>query len=100
MGVYFLSYRLNDDPGRAERQYALLKAVQAVKLRYWDRTDSFILFETSHGLEFLAARLTAQIDPSKDLLVLLQVDNPPGVVCGQNTDPDILKMLPRCRAAP
>ena len=98
MGVFCLSFRLHDDSGRSERQFALMRAVQAVKLRFWDRTDSFIVFETSHGLEFLAARLTAQVDPSKDLLLLLEIDNPAGVICGKNSDPDILKMLPRSRA--
>jgi phage tail sheath gpL-like len=97
MAVYWISYRLNADPGRTERQYALIKAIHAYKKRYWDRTESFVIFETMHTIEFLTEVFKDQINLRTDLFLLRDLDAPSAVLCGANTDPDIMTLMPYCR---
>ena len=97
MAVYWISYRIHGDAEQDERQRALLKAIHCHKRRYWDRTGSFVIFESGHTQEFLAEVFRARIDPKRDLFVMGQIGDDPVTLCGANSDPEILAMLPTCR---
>ena len=97
MTVYWISFRINNDPGRAERLYALTKAIHAYKKRYWDRTESFVLFESVHSMDFLVDVFKGHLNPRTDLFLLRELDSPSAVIFGLNTDPDLLALMPYCR---
>lgn len=98
MGVFCLSFHLNDDGAGQQRKFALMRAVQSVQRRYWDRTDNFVIFETAHTLDFLGSRFKTEIDAKLDLLLLFDVGGSgDAVICGNNTDRDVFSMLPQCR---
>ena len=97
MAVYWISYRIDRDGMGDERQYALTKAIHGYKQRYWDRTESFVVFESGHTLEFLANAFRSRIDPKRDLFLMGEIGDQGVQLCGANTDTDILKMLPQCR---
>jgi len=96
MAVFWISFRIEGDGKGDERQYALTKAVHGHKLRYWDRTPNFILFESGHTFDFLLHALRSKIDPARDLFVLGEVGTGNVRLHGANTDADIVKMLPDC----
>ncbi len=97
MPVYWISYRIDRDGKGDERQYALTKAISGYKQRYWDRTVNFVVFESGHTLEFLATAFRSRIDPKRDLFLMGEIDGQGVRLCGANTDPEILKMLPQCQ---
>ena len=97
MAVYWISYRIDRDGMGDERQYALTKAIHGYKQRYWDRTESFVVFESGHTLEFLANAFRSRIDPRRDLFLMGEIGGPGVRLCGANSDTDILKMLPQCQ---
>jgi|SRR5580693_9003800 hypothetical protein len=97
MAVYWISYRINGDVAHDDRQRALLKTIHSYKKRYWDRTGSFVIFESGHTQQFLADAFRARIDPKRDLFIMGQIGDDPVTLCGANSDPDIRAMLPACR---
>jgi hypothetical protein len=99
MAVFWISFRIDTDGKGDERQFALTKAVHGVKLRYWDRTPNFILFESGHTFDFLVHAFNGKIDPARDRFLMGEVGSDRVRLCGVNTDEDILKMLPDCRGA-
>ncbi len=96
MGIFWISFRVEVGGKGDERQFALTKAIHGYKLRYWDRTPNFILFESGHTFDFLVHALRGKIDPARDLFVLGEIGSGKVRLCGANTDPDIVKMLPHC----
>ena len=96
MAVFWISFRIDSGGKGDERQYALTKAIHAHKLRYWDRTPSFILFESGHTFDFLIHAFSGKIDPARDLFLMGEIGTSQVRLCGVNTDTDILKMLPHC----
>src|ERR1700677_2635516 len=96
MAVFWISFRIDGGGKGDERQFALTKAIHSYKLRYWDRTPNFILFESGHTLDFLVHAFRSKIDPARDLFVIGEVGSPHVRLCGANTDSDIVKMLPDC----
>lgn len=96
MSVFWISFRIDSGGKGDERQYALTKAIHGLKLRYWDRTPNFILFESGHTFEFLVHALRGKIDQARDTFLIGEVGTANVRLCGANTDPDILKMLPHC----
>ena len=97
MAIYSLSYHLHEDGASRQRQFGLMRAVHGVQRRYWDRTDNFVVFETAHTIDFLGGLLKSEINPKIDLFLLFEVGGSDAVVCGNNSDPDILSILPKCR---
>jgi hypothetical protein len=98
MPTFCLSFALKDDHDRKERRYTLMKAVQAVQMRFWDRTGDFALFETTHTLDFLGNKFRQAIDPKRDLFVLIEIGSGRSLVCGETTDQDVFQILPGARA--
>ncbi|HVJ51489.1 MAG TPA: hypothetical protein VM689_03460 [Aliidongia sp.] len=96
MAVYWISFRFDDDPGQAERRYALTKSIHTHKKRYWDRTDNFVIFESVHTLEFLADSFKRHLDRRRDLFLLCELATQSAVLYGHNTDPDVLELMPGC----
>jgi hypothetical protein len=97
MAIFWISFRIEVGGKGDERQFALIKAVHSHKLRYWDRTPNFILFESGHTLDFLVHALRGKIDPARDLFLIGEVGSAQVRLYGANTDDDILKMLPHCQ---
>jgi hypothetical protein len=96
MGIFWISFRIEVGGKGDERQFGLTKAIHGYKLRYWDRTPNFILFESGHTLDFLVHALRSKIDPARDVFLIGEVGSANVRLYGANTDPDILKMLPHC----
>ena len=97
MAVFIISLRLGGDPGAASRRYSLLRSLHRVQIRFWDRLDHTMVFETSHTLSFLGDLFRDEIDVKSDLILLVQIGGG-SIVCGENSDADIVQLLPDCRA--
>lgn len=99
MSTFWLSFRIDIDTvgGRSmnQRYDALIEAIKAVRnVPYWERTTSFIVFESVFGIDSIAAKFKGAIAPSKDLFLLKDLDAKSARICGSNWDKDIYSLMP------
>ena len=97
MPAYWLSFRIADAiafQGTYDDRYsALVSAAAGGSARFWVETTSFIAFDSPEALEPLASRLKQTIDPTKDLFLLKRMNAPGGIICGNNEDDSIFKLM-------
>jgi hypothetical protein len=100
MTVYLVSFHINEDSGSVERRYALTKAIHTHQKRYWDRSDGMVLFESVHSMDFLIEVFKRHLNPRADLFLLRELEAPVAALYGNNTDPDLMTLMPYCRLIP
>lgn len=95
MTVCWLSFRIADD---RRREDLISKAMDAanpnqVPEGWWDRTETFIVFDTIYRLREVAEALRGTIDVSEDLFLLRAMTARTAFICGYNNDTDIYGLM-------
>ncbi len=87
MPIYWLSFRVEENPGAGARRTALIDAAKQhcsdEKQRWWDETTSFIVFESGSDIDAICADLKAAIDPTKDLFLIRHMNSASARICGK-----------------
>lgn len=91
--VYWLSYRIEADPGRA----ALDASIARLAATVWRQMPGFLVFRSAYPLGTVAGRVRKVIDPARDLVVIGMVDYRGGWVIGTAGDDSIFDLLPAMR---
>lgn len=94
MAAYWLSFRLESDNTYSERYDALVEAVRLQSSKWWLETSSFFVFESANGIDSVASKVKAAINPSKNIILLGMPDYKAARLIGASTDEDILSLMP------
>jgi hypothetical protein len=98
MAALWLTFRIADRTVGSLTYDDRLKALQeAVRLRaskWWRKPTSFIAFESSEDIGTLASACKSAIAPSHDLFLIREMDRQSAIICGNNDDDDIFKLMP------
>jgi hypothetical protein len=99
LGAYWLSFRVADDVEHQrsleQRHDDLIKSLSRhISGKYWEKSTSFIVFESRSTIEQIAKDAKAAIDPLCDLFLLRKLDVKQARICGRNTDNNIYELIP------
>jgi hypothetical protein len=98
MSVYWLTFRIHDDAGYEHRYNALTGTVQAMSSRWWTEATSFLLFESAHNLDQVAAKVKVAVGPS-DLVLIGMPEFKDARVIGPVKDQDLFTLMPFTKKA-
>ena len=100
MNVYWLTFRIEHNSGYNARYQALQEAVKALAtMPWWVESTSFIVFQSTLGIDAVAARLKAAIDPRLDMALVWMSEFKSARVIGNVTDADLFKLIPYVQRA-
>jgi hypothetical protein len=94
MTTYWLSFRLHENSTYEERYAALENIVLSNSSMYWKETTSFIVFSSNISIQSVAASIKRVINPKIDLFLIRILDTKSAIICGNNQDQDIYKLIP------
>lgn len=99
MSTYWLSFSL-DDRSIAGRSYqarwqTLYDAIHDISgTNYWEKTTSFIVFETDKTIVQVTELAKRAVSPAHDIVLIRSLDVKSARIFGPNTDSDIFKLMP------
>ena len=99
MATYWLSFRIEDNRTYAQRYEALVDAVRQVSTKWWVDTTAFLVFESSSGIDAIAAAVEAAVDTSVDVVLIGMTDFKSARILGNNQDNDIFAVIPFLKTA-
>ena len=99
MAAYWMTFRINDDPGYAERYDGLIEAIRKLAERWWVESTSFILFESALSIDEVATIVKAEVDPTEDLALIGMPDYKSARAVGAVTDGDLFTLMPFTKKA-
>lgn len=98
MAVVWISFRIANKSVNGRSYDDRLTAVKDVVLtsgsQYWDVTTSFYAVETPSGVNQIAAKIKAAIEPSADVALIRAMDTKTAYIVGANNDDDIFELMP------
>ena len=101
MATFWITFRIEDRNvgGRTydDRRSALYEAVRVRSSQWWLKPTSYVAFESDHSLDALAEACKLAISPDHDLFLMREMDAKGAIICGNNDDRDIYKLMPYLR---
>ena len=94
METFWLSYRLEDDSSYSQRYDKLIETVDALSTKWWLEPSSFIVFASAVGIDTVAAKVKAAINPRTDIAVIGMPDFKSARLIGVSHDEDIFDLIP------
>jgi D-aminopeptidase len=70
MATYWLTFRFHDNATSDERRDELYEAISQLATKWWIEPTSFLVFDSGHGIDSIAAKVKAAINPSIDLVLI------------------------------
>jgi hypothetical protein len=103
MTVFWLTFRLQEEKisGRSyeDRYNALLTAIDKLSAQWWVEPTSFIAFESDHTISGIAADCKRAVAPTRDVVLIRQMDTKAAFLIGQATDATIYALMPYLKNA-
>jgi hypothetical protein len=98
MATYWLTFRLHEEKvsgsSYEQRYKALNDAIDKLSSMWWIEPTSFILFESTQGIDAIAAACKKAIAPTHDVVLLRDLDTKSAVLVGTALDSDVYKLIP------
>jgi len=98
MAVYWMSFRLKDDPTYEQRYQGLYDAVQSVSSKWWIEATSFIVFESDLIIDGLVKAIKSVVDKD-DLVIIGMPEFKSARLIGNTEDKDIFLLMPFIKRA-
>lgn len=99
MARYWLSFTL-DEATVGNRTYnarykALYDTIHEISgTDYWEKTTSFIVFDTNKTIDQVTALVKKAVSPTYDLVLIRSLDVKAARIFGPNTNNNIFKLMP------
>ncbi|MFN3764510.1 MAG: hypothetical protein ACK4R3_02965 [Aliihoeflea sp.] len=94
MATHWLSFRLADNSTYSERYDKLLEAIRERSSKWWLETSAFLVFDTTHDIDQIAAAAKAAVDPRFDIVLIGMTDFKSARLIGASQDKDIFGLIP------
>ncbi|HUQ36846.1 MAG TPA: hypothetical protein VM144_10775 [Aestuariivirga sp.] len=94
MAVYWITFRLEDNPTYSKRYKAFTDEVNRLSSKWWVEPSSFFVFESSYTIDQIATALKTTISTSVDLVVIGMPDIKAARILGDFKDQDIFELIP------
>jgi len=92
--TYYVSFTIADDAGYSGRYEALMELLRGYdNTIWWTETTSFVLFRSDKTAAQIAADIKAEINTSKDIVVIGATHYKTMLVLGANGDDDIYNLV-------
>lgn len=102
MATYWVTFRIADKTVNGEsyetRYNALTTTISAHCSQWWVESTSFLLFESKHTLDQLAAALK-DVVATDDLFLIRAAEGANARIHGDIKDPDVFKLMPYLKYA-
>jgi hypothetical protein len=98
MSTYWLTFRIATETAGGKsyeaRWDALYEAVRKLSNSWWVEPTSFVLFESAHGIDTVAAHCQRAVAPAVDLVLVRELDTKSARVIGKVSDQNLFKLMP------
>ena len=95
---YWISFHISET-GNSDRRYqTLIGEIRALTVdAWWTESVNFLLFNSDHAIDEIAARVHAAFDPALDLALLVRTDPEEARAIGAVTDGLLFELMPSAR---
>lgn len=99
MAAYWLTFRIEQDSTYSTRYEKLIDAIRGIASKWWIEPTSFLLFESSLGIDQVASTVKSAINPRTDLALVGMPDYKSARIIGASTDDDLFDLMPFTKKA-
>ena len=93
--TYWITFKIGES-GNAEGRYQALlaKVRQLTHAMWWTESANFLLFDSDHDIEALAAEVATVLDLSVDLALIARDEGREARAIGATEDPWLFELMP------